>query len=91
MEDRKTALAVGFGLDQTRNDFKIVRILYACFFDGKPAEVEVYLLSANSWVGVSVECYALDQVSMAFVNGAVHWFACMPVLVLSFDFGSKEI
>ncbi|KAK9194322.1 hypothetical protein WN944_005026 [Citrus x changshan-huyou] len=42
-----TALAFGLGFDQKSNDFKIVRILYAGFFDGKPAEVEVYSLSGE--------------------------------------------
>lgn len=76
-------MAFGLGFDQKSSDFKIVRILYAGFFDGIPAEVEVYSPSGERQfvymtIGVKIERYALDEVSMAFVNGTVNWLpACL--------------
>ncbi|KAK3218075.1 hypothetical protein Dsin_012045 [Dipteronia sinensis] len=94
--------AIGFGFDHHTNDYKIVRIMYFGDFyrhyvEKQQPKAEVYSLARNSWrrIGTNAGSYAIDKISTAFVNGAVHWFASKPReacgnFILTFDFGSEE-
>lgn len=68
---------LGFGFDEQKNDYKVVRIVY--LESSKiPAEVDVYRLSSGSWHNIShLEFrYKIDRKApQVYVNGAAHWLA----------------
>ncbi|KAA8524477.1 hypothetical protein F0562_010900 [Nyssa sinensis] len=90
---------LGFGLDPTTNDYKVVRIVYYkehLFRYKTPPEVEICTLSTKSWRRISSTappyCIVEFMWSQVFLNGAVHWIAYDPHvvggfhnLILSFD------
>ncbi|XP_052181421.1 F-box protein CPR1-like [Diospyros lotus] len=91
-------LALGFGFDSKRRDYKVVRIVYLQGrngFNKVPPEVELYELSTGTWRGISIVAppYEMCDYSLqANMNGAVHWIAYSPTkinglrsLIVAFD------
>ncbi|XP_059639391.1 F-box/kelch-repeat protein At3g06240-like [Cornus florida] len=67
--------ALGFGLDSTNNDYKVVRIVY--LYDSI-VEIDIYSLKEGCWRNLSVSgpvlplCCDSSQVSL---NGTIHWLS----------------
>ncbi|XAR62777.1 hypothetical protein NMG60_11017649 [Bertholletia excelsa] len=69
-------IVLGFGFQESMNDFKIVRIGYNHNDRRVLAEVEIYSLGTDLWrtINVDVPYYATHK-CMAFVGGNIHWLA----------------
>ncbi|KAG6387845.1 hypothetical protein SASPL_153039 [Salvia splendens] len=97
-------VALGFGFDAERSDYKVVRISYL-YGDCEyllPPRVEVYALSSGRWHTVEGEiphnCVVEYFWSQVFTHGNVHWVAYKTLgkngkrenLIMSFDV-SREV
>lgn len=86
-------LAIGFGIDVTFDDYKVIRVILNSRVAPK---VVIYSLNSGNWEDVSHLAGELEHLSFrrenqAFVNGATHWIAydkrmCHDI-VLSFHMG----
>ncbi|KAL5861784.1 hypothetical protein ACOSQ4_003080 [Xanthoceras sorbifolium] len=91
-------LSKGFAFHPKINDYRAVRIV--SFVDTQAIEVEVFSLNADCWRQVDaqgVHLFFYDNLSKAFVNGAMHWVQYKDVddllhcyLILSFDVCSEK-
>ena len=96
-------VALGFTYCSENNDYKVVRILFDCFFSTVPLplplpEAEVYSLSSDSWRRVKIPLLINVRNSMfptPLVGGALHWIADFMegpenhMKILSFDVNSE--
>ncbi|PHU12465.1 hypothetical protein BC332_19395 [Capsicum chinense] len=71
---------LGFGFDEKKSDFKVVRIAYLQDGNGAytvlPPEVEVYSLSTGLWKTVKkdIRCRIVEYFySSVYLKGAIHW------------------
>ncbi|XP_043718468.1 F-box protein At3g07870-like isoform X2 [Telopea speciosissima] len=90
-------VSMGFGFDPIVNEYKVVRVVYfSDRFETNTAvlksDVRVYTLGTDEWRRIEDISYHINErVSMAIVNGVVHWTAScsylrrMSELVISFD------
>ncbi|XP_021762832.1 F-box protein CPR30-like [Chenopodium quinoa] len=97
-----TYFVLGFGYDASRNDYKVIAIIYPHaeikYYFGEryratfPGLVQVYTLGTNSWssnLGVSPPPYwsAGQQI---FLNGAIHWINFGPNVTNDADSWFKD-
>lgn len=83
---------LGFGYDETSDDYKVVRVAYMKGRRGRdliPPEVELYSLNSRSWRSFNTGAppYGIFGYTwlQAFVNGAVHWVGYDPCVVKGND------
>ncbi|KAF3951639.1 hypothetical protein CMV_022733 [Castanea mollissima] len=96
-------VALRFAYCSENNDYKVVRILFDCFFSTVPLplpllEAEVYSLSSDSWRRVEIPLL-INICDFIFptplVGGALHWMADFiegqekHMMILSFDVNSE--
>ena len=90
----KYKIVYGIGFDSRNNDYKVVMIVFVREErQGLPVNsapkveaVELYELSANTWRNNKAvpECTTIyDDVTPAFLNGAVHWIGCYPIVSIN--------
>ncbi|XP_021766318.1 F-box/kelch-repeat protein At3g23880-like [Chenopodium quinoa] len=78
----------GFGFDSSKNDYKVIRIVYLKNPDFEALQVDakiaIFRLSSSCWeVNGSASVPVLDT-RQAYVNGVIHWLAYNK-LIVGFD------
>ncbi|KAM7523260.1 hypothetical protein LguiA_013162 [Lonicera macranthoides] len=90
----------GFGYDDVRNDYKVVRMVqfYGKDKNSKNSEVSVYALKSDSLRGIGDFPYdfTYNRVSGVFASGDLYWAVSqnhreeLKNLIAAFDLGTKE-
>lgn len=84
--DQIYMFVLGFGCDDKRNEYKVVRIVYRvmdnkCRVDITP-QVEVYELSLDAWRSIRIDAapqYVISELPVrVFLKGSVHWIGYIP-------------
>lgn len=88
-------VAIGFGFDHSRNDYKVVRVLRQSSENGN--KIEVYTLGSTTWreTETNVEYLITTSLCNVLLNGAIHWIAhksytSFSVVILAFHVASEE-